>query len=293
MVLGAAIGDALGAGYEFNRQDRKMVPEMIGGGLGPFAPGEWTDDTSMTWVVTEVASDHKDLNSEKALDAVARGFRAWYDTNPPDIGCTTSSAIRGAGASPNRQKMLTSSLKVLGESNGSLMRTSPVVLAHLENAGDLVDAAMAVSELTHASSVATQACALWSLILRNAVLTGKLDYETPIWNLPAMSQEFWTQRVFDATEKSPYAFVDNGKAVVALQAALSSVATTPNHDFVGSLRTAIRIGHDTDTVASIAGALVGALHGVEAIPAEWLSILHGYPKKTGADLDALVVKALS
>jgi len=46
VLLATAAGDALGAGYEFNAPmpaDRPVG--MIGGGLGPFAPGEWTDDT--------------------------------------------------------------------------------------------------------------------------------------------------------------------------------------------------------------------------------------------------------
>jgi ADP-ribosylglycohydrolase len=44
-LLGTAAGDALGAGYEFARPlDPGQPVEMIGGGLGPFKPGEWTDD---------------------------------------------------------------------------------------------------------------------------------------------------------------------------------------------------------------------------------------------------------
>ena len=39
---------------------------------------------------------------------------------------------------------------------------------------------------------------------------------------------------------------------------------------------AVRIGDDTDTVASIAGAYLGAKWGKEAIPDEWLKLLNGY-----------------
>ena len=46
VLLGSAAGDALGAGYEFAAVSPALVPGMIGGGLGNFAPGEWTDDTS-------------------------------------------------------------------------------------------------------------------------------------------------------------------------------------------------------------------------------------------------------
>ena len=37
---------------------------MIGGGLGGFAPGEWTDDTSQTYAVAAVAATGADLRTE-------------------------------------------------------------------------------------------------------------------------------------------------------------------------------------------------------------------------------------
>lgn len=51
-----------------------------------------------------------------------------------------------------------------------------------------------------------------------------------------------------------------------------------------ALTTAIRIGDDTDTVAAIAGALLGARWGASAIPPEWRRISHGYPGLTGERL---------
>ena len=53
---------------------------------------------------------------------------------------------------------------------------------------------------------------------------------------------------------------------------------------VDSLATAIGIGDDTDTVAAIAGALLGARWGASAIPAEWRRISHGYPGMRGERL---------
>ena len=46
VLLAAACGDALGVPYEFApRLTQKQTPQMIGGGLGPYAPGEYSDDT--------------------------------------------------------------------------------------------------------------------------------------------------------------------------------------------------------------------------------------------------------
>ena len=76
-VLGSAVGDALGAGYEFGSATvGSGGPAMIGGGLGGFAPGEWTDDTAMAVTILEVAASGVDLRDESSLDRIASGFRA-------------------------------------------------------------------------------------------------------------------------------------------------------------------------------------------------------------------------
>ncbi len=48
VLLGQACGDALGVPYEFRTPPGPgELAEMKGGGLGPYAPGEWSDDTQM------------------------------------------------------------------------------------------------------------------------------------------------------------------------------------------------------------------------------------------------------
>jgi ADP-ribosylglycohydrolase len=59
--------------------------------------------------------------------------------------------------------------------NGSLMRTAPVALAYLNDEAALVKAARAVSKLTHHDPEAADACVLWCVAIRHAVLTGVLD----------------------------------------------------------------------------------------------------------------------
>jgi ADP-ribosyl-[dinitrogen reductase] hydrolase len=92
----------------------------------------------------------------------------------------------------------------------------------------------------------------------------------------------------------------NGWVVEALQAAWSAIATTPipqddppNGIFrVDHLRlaldAAVRGGNDTDTVAAIAGGLLGAAYGASAVPAGWRRILHGWPGMRTRDLVVLV-----
>ena len=56
VLIGMACGDALGAGYEFGPPLGPDVPvTMTGGGSFGWAPGEWTDDTSMAIAIAEPA----------------------------------------------------------------------------------------------------------------------------------------------------------------------------------------------------------------------------------------------
>ena len=49
----------------------------------------------------------------------------------------------------------------------------------------------------------------------------------------------------------------------------------------------MRGGRDADTVAAIAGGLLGAAYGASAVPARWRLALHGWPGLRSRDLVAL------
>lgn len=302
VLLGAAVGDALGAGYEFGSASvGRDGPRMIGGGLGNFAAGEWTDDTSMTWAVADVAATGVDLRTDGALDAIARRFREWYETGPADIGNQTRVILGHVGADPTGATMLATSYDLHARTghtagNGSLMRTSPVALSHLDDPAALVEAAMKVSTLTHYDEDAQHACALWCLAIRRAVLAGQFDLRAGLSFLPESARETWAARIDEAESRPASSFTPNGWVVTAFQAAWAAIVQTPaagREHFGATLDTAIRIGDDTDTVASIAGALLGARWGMSAIPAEWRRLLHGYPGIAGRELERLAFLAAS
>lgn len=298
VLIASAAGDALGAGYEFTTPAADLVPTMIGGGLGGFAPGEWTDDTSQAVAIARVAATGVDLRTPEALAEIAQGFADWYAGGPADVGIQTSAVLSRAGSNPTGAGM-TAAARVVHESsgrsagNGSLMRTGPVALAYLHDPAGLVEAAMAVSALTHHQDIAQEACAVWCLMVRHAVLHGVFPtYDDIAEWVP--NGDTWRELLVEAETKPPSSFARNGWAVGALQAAWSAITHTPvptdgpacGH-LVDSLATAIRIGHDTDTVAAIAGALLGARWGMSAVPAAWRRLLHGWPSLRGGDLEHL------
>lgn len=313
VLLGTAIGDALGVPYEFQpRLGPEEVPVMKGGGLGNYDPGEWSDDTSMAMAIAEAVADGHDLTSEEALDAVAQGFVRWYtdfDGNPPDIGNQTR-AVLSATLRRLRESPVASVGSLMREEshafaadhprsagNGALMRTGPVALAHLDDRETLAEAARAVASLTHADELAGDSCVLWSEAIRVAIIEGRVDIQAGFDLISDERRSQWRSWLADATTQSPARFTPNGFTVTALQAAASSILHTPADDgpthVRESLYTAIRIGDDTDTVAAITGGLLGARWGRDGFAEEWVGAVHGWPFVVeGHQLDPVTVSHL-
>ncbi|MFZ2511982.1 MAG: ADP-ribosylglycohydrolase family protein, partial [Gordonia sp. (in: high G+C Gram-positive bacteria)] len=159
--------------------------------------------------------------------------------------------------------------------------------------------ARAISALTHYDPRAQQACVLWSLAIRHAIVHAEFDLRAGLTYLDDEATEYWTARIDEAEAGPPSRFSPNGWVVAALQAAWSAIVATPVPDvdpcrhLGAALDTAIGIGDDTDTVAAIAGALLGARWGASSVPARWRRILHGYPGISGEDLVRLAQRAVA
>ncbi len=304
VLLATAAGDALGAPYEFKPpRGPELEVAMVGG--GPWAAGEWTDDTSMAIAIAEVAATGADLRGEDAQDLIVQRWHQWSLT-AKDVGIQTgsvlSAASRGGVITAARARALSADLhertgRTAG--NGSLMRTAPLALAYLDDEDALVEAARAISELTHFDPDAADACVLWCCAIRHAVRTGKLDIRIGLRHLASDRRELWSKRLDAAESAPPASFPNNGWVVTALQAAVSAITTTPvpaDDPSAGTFRAdhlrlaldaAVRAGYDTDTVAAIAGGLLGAVYGASAVPGEWRRLLHGWPGITAHELVGL------
>jgi ADP-ribosyl-[dinitrogen reductase] hydrolase len=315
VLLATAAGDALGAGYEFGPPLADDAPvAMLGGGACNWAPGEWTDDTAMAIAIAEVAATGADLRGVDAQDQIVARWVGWSRT-APDVGIQTSQVlgqVLDGGVSGAAAAALAASADLHERTgrtagNGSLMRTAPVALAYLEDPAGLAEAAMAVSALTHFDQSAGEACVLWSLAIRHAVLTGELDARVGLGYLPARTVDVWAARLVEAEKSRPRDFSSNGWVVEALQAAWCAIVHTPysvpgedpragvsHTDLLRmSLEIAVRGGRDADTVAAIAGGLVGAALGASAVPEDWRLAIHGWPGYRAPDLGRLATEILA
>ena len=235
VLLGLACGDALGAGYEFAPARIHGEPvAMAGGGSFGWAPGEWTDDTSMAVVIAQVAATGVDLRSTEALDAITERFVAWAD-EATDVGVQTRQVLSAVRATPTAAAATAQAAEAFARTgrtgNGSLMRTAPVALAYLDDPDGLTEAAHAVSALTHGDEEAGEACALWCHAIAHAVRHGTFDgLRLAVAALPPDRAAVWTARLDHAEAVPPHAIPANGWVVAALQAAWSAISRTPVPD---------------------------------------------------------------
>lgn len=276
----------------------------------------------MAIAIAEVSATGADLRTEGARDQIAARWVGWA-TDAKDVGVQTSAvlsasvrAARSRGeATPTAADLAQAGAKLHARTsrsggNGSLMRTSPIFLAYLHDLDALVDAATEISAMTHHDPEAGEACVLWCLAIRHAVLEGTLDLRRGLERLPDGRARVWAARMDDAESSGPADYPHNGWVVQALQRAWAAITTTaitttaigttsegrdassstagPAH-FRRALEAAVRGGYDTDTVAAIAGGLVGGLYRASAVPAQWRRQLNGWPGLRARDLVALGV----
>lgn len=263
VLIGAACADALGAGYEFGSPMPPDHPVSMRG-QGPFLPGEWTDDTAQLLAIALAAADGADLRTVAELKE-----------------------SRQPGSSGG---------------NGALMRTAGVAMALYSDPTAMVRAAMRLASLTHADELSSQACAVWCLAIRAALLA-----EDPS-NVPALATSvaedlrtylpsnatYWHTVLDESYGTSPVAYYGhvpaNGYCVTTVRAAWAAVTSTPIPDerpgrhLALAIEAAVRGGGDTDTVACVAGALVGAMWGYSAVPLRWRRRIFGWPNMRDADL---------
>ncbi|MCI1964327.1 MAG: ADP-ribosylglycohydrolase family protein [Ancrocorticia sp.] len=302
-LLAAACGDALGVPYEFDPR-RESNPQMIGGGLGPYAPGQWSDDTEMSICVAKVAATGLPLTGGNAPDRIGANFLDWLRDGALDVGIQTRAVLEAAqemGRGDISDRLTQAARDYAAQSgrgagNGALMRTAPVGLVSLGSRETTARAAIAVARLTHADPLVDDSCVLWSEAIRHAVMTGEIAIRPGLDLLNPDSAAYWSAVIDDAEAGKANAH-QNGFTVNALACAWQAVWGARGLSGEAAIREgivgAIRLGSDTDTVASIAGSLLGAAHGASSVPAEWVAVVHGWPGMTAteyADLGEKIVR---
>ena len=261
-MLGQLAGDSLGSLVEF--QTKEQIRAEYPGGVrlladgGPFdlIAGQPTDDSEMALAMARGLAS---LGRYCAMQT-GKAYRSWLDSAPFDCGVTIRNALNGA---PNPTS----------QANGALMRVSPLgIFGAGRKRADVMAWAKKDAALTHVHPVCGQANALFAALLAHAIregATGAELYETLLGWMKRMKLEPALREAVEraAHEKPRDCQSQMGWVLIALQNALWQMLHAPSFE-EGVVDTVMQ-GGDTDTNAAIAGALLGAIHGEEAMPAQW------------------------
>lgn len=242
-VYGQAVGDALGVPYEFLTRGTFSCTGMAGFGSHSKAAGTWSDDTSLALATCDSI---RELGHIDTTD-MRRRFGRWYGEGAYtvdglfDVGNTTARALmRGAGQAGEYDN-----------GNGSLMRILPLAFT-----GATDDEVAAVSAITHAHHVSTDACVRIIHIARRLIAG-----ETP------------TDVAGELVDVPEGEIGSGGYVLDTYRAALWCLVNTSSYR--DCVLAAVNLGDDSDTTGAVAGGLAGIVYGYDAIPEEWLETLRG------------------
>jgi ADP-ribosylglycohydrolase len=280
-LVGAACGNGLGVGVEGRnarsiKKDFGEVTEISAGESGR----EWDDDIAQTMCLAESLI----ANPMFDADDFARRLVTWADENGRGMGYLTREVIAalrsGIPAAEAANQVWESSGKN-SAGNGAVMRFAPVPIS-VREPRMLVDIARRAAAVTHADPRCT-----WSAIALSVALSQVLVGEVPsVAELAlSMGEAGAPEEVIKAIRKTSGAKLsalklDDSKSMgytlKTMQAALWTLEAPGS--FEEKMVAIVSAGGDTDTNAAAAGAMAGALHGLDAIPQRWIDNLHDADK---------------
>lgn len=267
-LLGLAVGDALGGPYEgltatdifyqFGTAEQ-FIHNPSGDTL------YYTDDTEMAIGVAETLIDCGRIEE-------ARLCRAFVENYHPDRGYGQGARkVLNAMAEEKNWKSVAETLFPGGSfGNGAAMRVAPVGLLFRDNAADLWEQARLSALPTHVHPIGVEGAQLLAAAVAHASKATAFDRKALYRELldVAVTEEFRWALTTAAKLKPNDPVSGLGSTLLAHRSVVTAIAcfaATPG-DFEFAIGRAIGLGDDTDTVAAMTGALIGAFAGVTAIP---------------------------
>ncbi len=295
MLLGVAIGDSLGNAIELIdpniRLRRYGFIEDYVSSLGGKRMGFPSDDTQLTFDTVKVILEDGYLNPEKLV-------KTFFSHEIYGIGISTSEVrnryLRG-------MKWYECGVKSAG--NGALMRISPVILPSLKgDENHLVDAVLDTI-ITHNDALAIGTSIAFAELFRNLVTSANEDF---LANLPERIYRFVGNRYYKVRIPNANLYElltrEIDKALKRDEDTLTFCERVGSEAYLGetlpcvlfivkkfrenpqrAILEAVNYTWDSDTIASIVGAIMGAIYGKSAFRKEWIDGLSGRLLINGKD----------
>jgi ADP-ribosyl-[dinitrogen reductase] hydrolase len=300
VMLGLAVGDALGMPLEFLSKDeiRRHYGGVVRDYVRPIprhpcahlTPGQYTDDTQMALALARTILD----KGEFSPHAFKRRLIEWYeckDHRAPGNACIEAVARLDQGVSYKESGQLGAA------GCGSAMRVPPLALCYAGKA--LVQHSHLQSLMTHRDARASIGAVLTARIVSRLLIAhidsfdrGAFLHEITGFVVALEDKLGHRKREFSSLlakfpdllelpfEEGIPLIGTSGYVVQTVLAAFYGFLHSP-HDFEQTLVNVINEGDDADSVGAIAGAFSGAFNGMAAIPERWLGPLEGREELIG------------
>lgn len=279
-LLGQLAGDSLGGLVEFRdreaiaREYPHGVRDLRDGGTWGNLAGQPTDDSEMALVLARTLAQDGRYDAGRALDAYT-----WWWPQAWDHGGTLRQALGSAcrgKTTAERLELARQHANQGSQSNGCLMRISPLGIFGAGRPAEAAGWAREDSRLTHPHPVCQGACAAFVAAVATAIAEGRSPqscYEAALAEAARSQAPDDVRKALEGARHSPPADYSTqmGWVLIALQNAFWQLLHAASLE-EGVVDTVMR-GGDTDTTAAIAGALLGAVHGRSAVPSRWVHAL--------------------
>jgi ADP-ribosylglycohydrolase len=299
-IFGCALGDALGLPAEGG--DKGILAERYPEGLSlphktpvrGFPLNDWSDDTDNTVLIMRALAAHRRGETTSPASDFAARLVHWYSHGFPELG---DSSGMGCGNMTWRvlrrpdfvEDPFGAARAIVGPraGNGALMRTAPCAFTD-----DPAAWAEYFSLTTHADPRCAATCVAQCLLIRELAQTphgAKIDPEclrralTPA--LGYAGPQFASSIMEWAARSASLEKIDIGgrdargftlKAFACSLWAFRALFRAPVRDaalFKALMTELVMEAGDADTNAAIAGALLGAAIGYDALPKDWIDAL--------------------
>lgn len=304
-LAGAVIGDSMGTATETMSRRRIIerygrLEEMVAPDHSPFSGGQqagaYSDDSSQMLLLSERILTRKGVS----VDDVVAMLLDWADDEEMferTAGPTTRAAVARlrAGEDPAEVGRGDVHGSGSGTSNGAAMKAAPAGWINSGHVADAVADAAEISIPTHNTQIAIAGAGAVAAAIAEATTPGAtLDSVIEAGIEGARQGEARgletgreaagasvERRIVEAVKIGRaaadvwevlddfYEFIGSGLPTNESVPAAFGILAAARGDVTQSIVGAINVGNDTDTVATIAGAIAGSLHGMSGIRDDW------------------------
>ncbi len=281
-LFGLCIGDALGLPVQFLSREvvkRNPVTNMIGYGQFNLPPGSWSDDSSLTFCLSESLCNGYDIKdiADKFIKWLYEGYWTPFGQSF-DKGQSTINAIERLKSEVD--PLSSGDNGEYNNGNGSLMRILPLAY-YLEDfeINKRFEIVHQISSITHAHPRSQVACGIYIQMCIN-LLKGSnprisyVEMKRKIFEYyrmePFKSELKYFSRILteDISRYKEQAIRSSGYVIDTLEASLWCLIN--NDSYTDTVLKAVNLGEDTDTTGSVVGGLAGIVYGLDNIPKKWI-----------------------